>query len=75
MLVWQRLVATPVRSLASRQLRSPRSVRSRTSLLPRRRSETLSVPSMETSGVALPSWRSLAAALEVMSWPLVKIWK
>ena len=75
MLVWQRLVATPVSSLFSMQWSRPRRVRERTFGLPRRSSLTTSVPSMLISGVALPSWRSWRAVLSVMSWPLVKIWK
>ena len=75
MLVWQTLVATPVISLWRMQASRPASVRVSTLAWPRRSSLTTSVPSMLTSGVALPSARSLAAIASVISWPLVKIWK
>ena len=53
----------------------PRRVRERTFCLPRRSSLATSVPSMLTSGVTFPSWRSRRALFSVMSWPLVKSWK
>ncbi len=75
MLVWQTLVATPVSSPAFRQWSRPRRVRLRTSLLPRRSSLVSSRPSIEMSGVALPTALSRAATYSVMNWPLVKTWK
>ena len=55
--VWQTLVATPVRMRSRRQASRPRRVLLKTSFLPRRSSLTISRPSMEMSGVALPICR------------------
>ncbi len=59
MFVWQRLVATPVRSLLLRQLSSPRRVRLRTSFPPRLSFATISVPSIEMSGCRVPKLAKL----------------
>jgi len=75
MLVWHTLVATPVSNPAFRQWSRPRRVRLSTSLLPRRSSLVISRPSMEISGVALPSSLRRWATFSVMNWPLVNTWK
>ena len=63
MFVWQTLVPTPVISLWRMQASRPASVRVSTLAWPRRSSLTISVPSMLTSGVTLPSARSFARDL------------
>ncbi len=75
MLVWHRLVQTPVKTLFLRQFWMPSIVLLKTSARPRRSSLTISVPSTLISGVTLPSLRSRLALSSVMNWPLVKTWK
>ena len=76
MLVWHRLVQTPVKTLCLRQFWTPCIVLLRTPARPRRSSLTISLPSTLISGVTLPrlahaAWRFSS----VMNWPLVKTWK